>query len=230
MADTSKITTKLIEKGALKTLVSQNTSKVFNDIKRIAKTIALDSQNELKASKAMFNMDYNDTGDFSAELKFDCDQLLFVQHTNIFQFPREHEIMKTPYIKNDPHNSYCGIIKIYNFLSDSFKYNRGDDVGYLIARIFINKDFHFFVEGKRQAGLFYNNFQLSIIDDTALKTIIESAILYSLDFDLLTPPYDSIKEVTVQEMQMNNDANRQKTGKRLGFRFQIDNADTTSAK
>lgn len=230
MAEKSKIAAKLIEKGSLKELVYNNTSKVFDDLKRIAKVIASDTQNELRQNKARFSLDYNDTGEFSAELKFDCDQLIFVKHTNVFQFPREHDIMKTQYIKNDPLNSYCGVIKVYNFLSDSFKYNRTDDIGYLIARIFINKDFHFFVEGKRQAGLFYNNFQLSVIDDTALKTIIESAILYSLDFDLLTPPYDNIKEVSVQEMLNNSDASRQKTGKRLGFKFQIDQSDSSGIK
>ena len=35
--------------------------------------------------------------------------------------------------------TFCGIINIYNFLSDSFKYNRESDLGYLVGRIFINK-------------------------------------------------------------------------------------------
>ena len=44
--------------------------------------------------------------------------------------------------------SFCGVINIYNFLSQTLlKYNRLNDAGFLIASVFINKDYHFFVEG-----------------------------------------------------------------------------------
>ena len=111
---------------------------------------------------------------------------------------------------------------MYNFLSDSFKYNRIDDVGYLIARILINKEEHYFVEGKRQVGTFYSNFNKSVLNQSAMQNIIDSAINYCLDFDLLVHPYDMVKEVSVQEMQTVIQSLRLKTGKRLGFRFQAD--------
>ena len=47
-------------------------------------------------------------------------------------------------------------------------------------------------------------------------------MLYTINFDLLTPPYDSVKEVSVYEMQTTLDNMKIKTGKRLGFRFQAD--------
>ena len=49
-----------------------------------------------------------------------------------------------------------------------------------------------------------------------------SAIKYTINFDLLTPPYDNMKEVTVMEMQTTIDNLQMRTGKRLGFRFQAD--------
>jgi hypothetical protein len=52
--------------------------------------------------------------------------------------------------------------------------------------------------------------------------IIESAVLYTINFDLLTPPYNNIKEVTVQEFRAALDPMQIKTGKRLGFKFQAD--------
>jgi len=94
-------------------------------------------------------------------------------------------------------NSYCGIIYIYNFLADSFKYNRLDDLGYLIGRIFINRENHYFVEGKRQMGFLYNNFGTAVIDKKALRAIIETAIMYAMEFDLLVPPYDVVKIASV---------------------------------
>jgi hypothetical protein len=78
------------------------------------------------------------------------------------------------------------------------------------------------VEGKRQVGFFYNNFSSEPIDKDVLKRILSSAINYCIDFDLLTPPYDVVKEVSVQEIQDSNACMNIKTGKRLGFRFQAD--------
>ena len=114
------------------------------------------------------------------------------------------------------------MIYIYNFLADSFKYNRVNDVGYMIARIFVNIDSHYFVEGKRQLGFLYNDFPNKVIDRQAMKSIIESAIIYALDFDLFTPPFDEMQEVSVSQILEASENMRIKTGKRLGFRFQAD--------
>ena len=156
------------------------------------------------------------------ELHFGGVILLFMMHTNIFEFSREHEVMKTPYIRENKSRSYCGVINIYNFLADSFKYNRVNDLGYLIGRVFINKELHYFIEGKREIGFLYQNFATSVIDETSIRAIIESSIGYTLNFDLLTPPFDAVKEVTVFDMQTTSDYMKLRTGKRLGFKFQGD--------
>jgi len=133
-----------------------------------------------------------------------------------------HEVMKTQYINDDKSRSYSGVINVYNFLADSFKYNRMNDVGYMIGRIFINRDKHYFIEGKRELGMLYNNFATSVISQETVTQIVESAILYTINFDLLTPPYDAVKLVTVSEIQASLENMVLKTGKRLGFRFQAD--------
>ena len=86
----------------------------------------------------------------------------------------------------------------------------------------MNRENHYFTEGKREIGLLYNNFTGNILGPQAIQTIIHSAILYTVNFDLLTPPYDNIKEVSVAEMQTTLDTMSIRTGKRLGFRFQAD--------
>jgi hypothetical protein len=107
-------------------------------------------------------------------------------------------------------------------LSDSFKYNRNNDLGYLIARIFINIENHYFVEGKRQLGFLYNDFENAIIDETSIKAVVESCVLYATEFDLLVPPFNEVKEITVyQKIEQMGNASI-KTGKRLGFQFQAD--------
>ena len=59
------------------------------------------------------------------------------------------------------------------------------------------------------------------------KQVLHSAILYVLDFDLLTPPYDQVNQVTVSEVNELNANMQISTGKRLGFRFQADVEDVS---
>jgi hypothetical protein len=95
-------------------------------------------------------------------------------------------------------------------------------LGYLIGRLFINRESHYFVEGKRQMGFLYNNFGQAILDKESLRKIIETSILYSLEFDLLVPPYDMVKIASVAQMNTKIESSKLQTGKRLGFKFNSD--------
>jgi hypothetical protein len=181
-------------------------------------------QTYTKIRKAKFDIPFEvvSRSQFEIELKFGGDILLFMMHTNVFEFSRGHRVMNTSYVKEDEERSYCGVIHVYNFLADSFKYNRLNDVGYLIGRVFINKDKHYFIEGKRELGYLFNNFGQNKLDKEAVKTIVGAAIEYTVNFDLLTPPYENVKEVSLHEMVTALDTLSIKTGKRLGFKFQAD--------
>jgi hypothetical protein len=143
-------------------------------------------------------------------------------HTNVFKLDQSNSLWKTSYLEEDELRGYFGVINIYNFLSDSFKYNRERDLGYLVSRLFLNKEGHFFVQGKRQLGFLYNDLPGNVMDRSVLKQVVYSVIMYVLDFDLLTPPYDQVNQVTVMEMNELNAGTQISTGKRLGFRFQAD--------
>jgi hypothetical protein len=210
------------EKSSLKQEVFANTKTLFSDLKSVLKEMSVQLSKEVVNIDKRVAVNYSENGPFQAELKIGGDVLIFYMHTNVFEFDKEHQLWKTSYVKNDEKNSFCGMINVYNFLSDSFTYNRLNDVGYLIARIFVNREFHYFVEGKRQLSFLYNDFVNAVIDKEAIRSIVESAILYCLDFDLLSPPYDSVKEVTVSEIQENANNMIMRTGKRLGFRFEAD--------
>lgn len=212
----------LVKKATLKQLVYNNTLSAFKLVKSGMEELA-DKYNKLdsKDSKRI-PFTFKDRSEFEVELKFAGDTLVLMMHTNIFELPRDHEVMKTPYIREDKDRSYCGIINIYNFLSDSFKYNRVNDIGYLIGRVMVNKDMHYFVEGKREIGFLYNNFGSTDLTKKTACDIVESSIYYTLNFDLLTPPYDNVKMVSVQEFISAVDSMQIKTGKRLGFKFQAD--------
>jgi len=213
----------LILKTNLKQEVYRKSISSFALLKEVLKEIA-DEYREKLTGKVEENVlpAFQGKGIFEAEFKIGGDLLIFSMHSNVFVFNREHPIWQLEYVKSTPVNSYCGVFSIYNFLSDSFKYNRFEDLGYLIARIFVNRENHFFVEGKRQTNEVVKDFGSDELTKENLKTIIEIAIQYAVDFDLLVPPYDQVKIVTVEQMHAEINHSRIQTGKRLGFKFNSD--------
>jgi len=212
----------LKEKSVLKERVFDNTASMFLNLKDILKTISKDVNANLTGVDPRIRIEYTDRSNFDAQLRVAGDMLLFSMHSNIFQFDRDHPAWKTAYIQKNKFNAYSGVISIYNFLADSFKYSRLDDLGYLIARIFINHEKQYFVEGKRQMGLLFTNFGNEEITKEAIQKIILTAIQYSLEFDLLVPPYDAVKIASVGQVESKIQDARLVTGKRVGFQFNSD--------
>ncbi|MBN1250883.1 MAG: hypothetical protein JXR51_05700 [Bacteroidales bacterium] len=213
---------KLTEKAEMKQQVFSNTLEIFNQLKNVLIEIADSYSKKIGNVKGKPWIKFIDRGSFQCALKFAGDMILFNMHSNVFEFNKEHQIWKTPYAQKNVMGTYCGIINIYNFLSDSFKYNRESDLGYLVGRLFINKDFHYFVEGKRQMSSLYKDFGVATIDKNALKEVIESSLQYVLEFDLLVPPYDNMKIISLELVQQKNQKSAIQTGKRLGFQFKSD--------
>jgi hypothetical protein len=209
-------------KSSMKQDVYDRSLEVFKQFKSVIRDLAAELGKEALAADKRISVLYTDKGEFEVELKVAGDTLFFHMHTNVFEFDRSHHIRKSSYVKEDEFRSYCGQISIYNFLSDSFKYNRVNDVGYLIGRVFINKEKHYFVEGRKQLGFLYNDFSKSVLEKDSIRNIVEAAILYSLEFDLYTPPFESVRELKVGEILENSLNMKVQTGKRLGFRFQSD--------
>ena len=212
----------LKEKSSMKQDIHDTTLEIFKLFKKELITISQKLNKEVNEIDSRLKVEFKDSGLYTAEIKFAGDILVFYMHTNIFKFDNNNPIAKTSYAKENENRLYCGMISVYNFLADSLKYNRINDLGYMIARIFINNEKHYFVEGKRQLSFLYNKFETEIIKPESMRAIIESAILYTIEFDLLTPPYSQQQEVTVNELQETTRNMMIKTGKRMGFTFQAD--------
>ena len=218
----TKLKDLIFDKSEFKQQVYNTTRETFEIFRQTTHQLIELLERETHRTGRKVKFSYVDRGDFEFEAQFGGDILLFLMHTNVFEFSRNHEVMKSAYIREDPHRSYCGVIQIYNFLADSFAYQRDNDLGYLIGRIFINAEKHYFIEGKRELGMLYNNFNTSVISNESVQSIVESAFEYTTNFDLLTPPFDEVKVVSVGEMRSNFDRKSIITGKRLGFKFQQD--------
>ena len=211
------------DKGVLKQDVFSNIILNFKVLKNILKEIGDELNERMTNIDERVIIEYKDSGEFEAQLRVAGDLLIFQMHSNVFKFNLENSLWKSSYLSENPNRGFCGLINVYNFLNDSFKYNRSNDLGYLIGRLFINHENHFMVQGKRQLGFLYNDFINAVIDKEKLKSIVQSAILYSLDFDLLVPSYDLVNQVSVNQVKQVSDDLKLRTAKRLGFVFQNNN-------
>lgn len=212
-----KILATVVRKSTLKQQVFDASFAVMNELKETLFEMAaeMDDQLDGRLDKRV-RIEYRDRGKFEAQVQVADDQLIFRMHTDAFRFEQSHDVWRIPYVAANADNAYCGVVNIYNFLSDSFKYNRNGDEGYLIGRLFINRERSFFAEGKGQPfGV--ESFGQRPIDRESLLAVLEAAIDYSLDFDLLMPTYEAEQRVTVDQFNTRMDNSKFTTGKRLGY-------------
>ena len=123
MYNEDSIVNLLKEKSATKQIVFSKTKDVFNKLVLALTNKEKSIASVLKDQVNNVELEFKSNGEFDAQLKFAGDTLLFHMHSNIFDFPPNHHILNSKYVKEDNLRSFCGVINIYNFLSDSLKYN-----------------------------------------------------------------------------------------------------------
>lgn len=162
-------------------------------------------------------IEFEDKGRLEVRFRFANDVLLFYMPATVVTFEANHPVMKTTYIKEKPMRSLCGMIYVYNFLNDSLKYNRTGDVGELTARIFVNSENHFLMEGKRQLGILYNDLPSSEVNEEDVNLIIKQLIIHVLEVDPVAAPFDARPVVALQEIIDSSTPAAMVSGKRFGF-------------
>ncbi len=212
----------LLSKSSMKQDVYHATIALFNEITEVLGGIVEDLQKEVAGVDERLVVAFKERNSTTCELQVAGDVVIFSMHTNVFRLDQSDRLWRSGYLEQDELRGYFGIVNVYNFLSDSMKYDRERDLGYLVARLFLNKDGHFFMQGKRQLGFLYNDLPGSVMDRGKLKEILYTVINYVLEFDLLAPPYDHVNQVTVRDVKELFMDRHMSTGKRLGFRFQAD--------
>ena len=219
MDSSDKIINKLTKKATTKQEVHRVCKSFFDMLKEVVSELSEELSEEISTLDKHVEIKYFDKGEFEIQLKFSGDTLIFHMHTNTFLFDKSHQIWKSSYVKKNEYRAYCGVINIYNFLSDSFKYNRINDIGFLIGRLFINKEKHFFTEGNGRMSFLYNNFQNDILDKKVLKNIVNELMLYAMDDELISPPLKDVQVVSLNQINQMSQNMKLKTVKKLGFKF-----------
>ncbi len=209
----------LAHNDELRKQIKAQTRKAFKELE-IALMKIIDTYNPEMPTDAKLKLIH--PSDKVLQFTVDDDTLIFVMQPGVYEFDRNHKAMEAPYIAEDIERASVGIINIYDFLTDSFTYDRDEDEGYLIARVFINKDNAFFVEGKRQRNMGFSSYGKSELNEDNWVKIVETSIKYVCEMNALVPPYETQMVTTLGQMMMEILKQKSKNGKRLGFRFRAD--------
>ena len=101
--------------------------------------------------------------------------------------------------------------------------------GQLVGRIFINGENHFFVEGKKQIGILFNNFSVDTISDESLRKLIDQFLINALETEAIVPPIDAMREITVHDALTYMIETSLYDGKKVGFKFRNQQDDDVTA-
>ncbi|MDN5215740.1 hypothetical protein QQ020_26920 [Fulvivirgaceae bacterium BMA12] len=213
----------IFEKLKGKACVKQNTfrtiQEVFKDIETEAKDIIKQLNTRINKVDKSVEVKFIEKNKYEFHLKVGSDMLIFSLATNVVTFNNEYVVMQSDYIKEKDERKYFGQIMVYNFLSDTIKYNRLDDPGYLIARLIVNDEKHFFVEGAQQLNFLFTDIVNNVISQAWLRLLIEKCILTAVDMDLIGSSYHEIQNTNLLKKMKNEKpmGNGQKVGFQMDY-------------
>lgn len=207
----------LESKSSAKQVTYKNLLSAFDLLAKESKRIITELKKRVKPGDEDVTVDFRLINEHEFHVKLAGDLLVFVLHTNVVTFADEHPLMKSDYIKEKEINRYFGQVMIYNFMSDSIKYNRMNDPGYLLARILINHENRFLVEGEGQLGFLYETISQGQITELELNSIVKLSLKIAIENDLMAPPFPDVRFITVY--QKNEKTQELGAGQKIGFRM-----------
>ncbi len=205
----------LQEKAVLKQHIFRATHVVFQRLKTLAGAMATVLGEHFATVDKSVVIEYDEVNEFEFRLKFSGDLLMFEMQTNVQTFTEEHLIAKSPYVQEDTRRGYFGSIVVYNFMADSVKYNRLSDAGYLLARLLLNAEGHFYIEGIRQLNFMHPDIAANLVNDEILRNFVQSTMLLAIDTDLIAPAFQEIQIVALGEKLQDQMAGASKVGFQL---------------
>lgn len=198
-------------KASTKQAVYRNTLALFKRLKKVAASIVTEIDDKIEDKHV--EVEYINVSEFEFQIKFSGDLLVFSMHSNVMTFPQGHILHKSPYIQEDSRRGFFGSIVVYNFLADSLKYKRLNDPGYLLARMFINIDNNFYIEGVRQLHFLHPDIAQNELKHDILCQFIESSMIVSMEIDSEMPNFEQERVISVhQKLSQNMLGNIQKVG------------------
>ena len=210
---------RLISKASLKQKVWKNAIQFFNGLKKAAEEVI----EELKGSDKNYEnsrLEFKPVSDFEFHVYFGSDLVVYSLQTNIITFSSTHYLMQNKYLQQDTELTFFGQILIYDFMADSQLYNRTEDTGYLLARILINRENHFMIEGVRDLHYLFTGIEKSEVSKENYSLLIHKSLAVAIDSDLLAPDFKQLQFITLgARMKADRELGH---GAKIGFQLTSD--------
>ena len=206
----------LEQKSSAKQAIYRQTLATFELLRQVSQELVVELSNKVTAVDSSVLIEYRPVNEMEFHIRFSGDLLVFVLHSNIVTFPDDYGPMPTKYVEEDFRRRFFGHIMAYNFMADSIKYQRLNDPGYLVGRLLINIDRHYYLEGVQQLELPDNDMSDNFVTEDSLRLFVESAMIAAVNNDLVAPPVTDIQKITVKQKLENQQVSR---GSKVGFSF-----------
>jgi hypothetical protein len=206
----------LQQKSSAKQAIYRNTMSTFDLLRKVTQELVVELSRKITPVDSTVIIEYRPVNDMEFHIRFSGDLLVFVMHSNIVTFPEDYGPMPTKYVEDDFRRRFFGHIMAYNFMADSIKYQRFNDPGYLVGRLLINIDNHYFLEGVQQLELPDNDMSDNVVTADGMKLFVESAMIAAVNNDLIAPPLDDIQKISVKQKLENQQVSRPS---KVGFSF-----------
>ncbi|WP_245328173.1 hypothetical protein [Hymenobacter aquaticus] len=206
----------LQQKSIAKQAIFRNTRAAFDTLRLVSQELVVELSRKITPVDSNVLIEYRPVNDMEFHIKFSGDLLIFVMHSNIVTFPDDYGPMPSKYVEADFRRRFFGHIMAYNFMADSIKYQRMNDPGYLVGRLLINIENHYFLEGVQQLELPDNDMADNLVTPDMMRLFVESAMIAAVNNDLVAPPMQDIQKITVKQKVENQQVSR---GSKVGFSF-----------
>jgi hypothetical protein len=205
------------QKASAKQAIFRATLAAFNLLRNTTQELCVELTQRVTAGEdASVKIEYQPVNEMEFHVRFSGDLLVFIMHSNIITFADNFAPLTTPYVEADFRRRYFGHIMAYNFMADSIRYQRLNDPGYLLGRLLVNIDSHYYLEGVRQLELPSPDMSRNIITPEAMRLFVESAMIAAINNDLIAPPLEDIQKISVKQKLENQQVSR---ASKVGFSF-----------
>ncbi len=206
----------LKQKSTAKQAIFRNTLAAFDCLRLVSQELVVELSRKLTPLDSSVVIEYRSINDMEFHIRFSGDLLVFVMHSNVVTFPDDYGPMPSKYVEEDFRRRFFGHIMAYNFMADSIKYQRLNDPGYLVGRLLVNINSHYFLEGVQQLELPDNDMSDNAITPEAMRLFVESSMIAAVNNDLIAPPLPEIQKISVKQKLENQQVSR---GSKVGFSF-----------
>jgi hypothetical protein len=207
----------LESKSTAKQVTYKNLLRAFEVLSAEAQRIVKELKAKVHAGDDDVTVEYSKINSHEFHVKLAGDLLIFVLHTNVVAMDGSHPVMQDPYMREKEVNRYFGQIMIYNFMADSLKFNRINDPGYLLARLLINREGRYVIEGDGHLTTIANKISSQPIVETELSILVKLALMLAIENDLVAPAFPDVRYITLfQKMEKTLELG---AGRKIGFQI-----------